>query len=304
MRSALLSILVLTACQAQSRRLLLVDLALSDPRSLSSPAASRSRTVPFARTACRLTRGLGGDPSFAAGAGAERPPLRGSPVTTLVLRLPSNGRSLSTQRTRRPITSTAASCGGSVGTPPAPPRFVARSPLSPSGPLRSRRLGIGRSWTATSRKRVACLTALTLNPALPLALSRRALLRTHVGDFAGALADYETAWSLTQDPAFRSAIETTQALMDVAAGDTAAARVRLERIRRDMPAEVLGQVSILTALHRGDEAVDLLEPLEELGLELWNRLREPQFDELRAHPRFQQVMDRVRPRESRPGAPK
>jgi hypothetical protein len=63
-----------------------------------------------------------------------------------------------------------------------------------------------------------------------------------------------------------------------------------------LPDDVLGQVLILTALHHDDEAVDRLEHLEGLGLELWGRLREPLFDELRAHPRFQRLMERVRPR--------
>ena len=136
-------------------------------------------------------------------------------------------------------------------------------------------------------------SALSLDPALLAALDRRALLRLRLGDFAGAQADLETLWSLTQNTAYRSAIETVLALKYAAAGDTAAARAQLSRLRSD---DVLGKVLILTALHHEDEAVDLLEPLEGLGLELWNRLREPLFDELRVHPRFQQLMERVRPR--------
>jgi len=133
-------------------------------------------------------------------------------------------------------------------------------------------------------------SALSLNPALPLALSRRALLRMHVGDFAGAQSDAETGWSLTHETHYRSFIETVQALKYAAAGDTTAARAQLSRSD-----DVLGKVLILTALHDDEEAVDVLESLEGLGLDLWNRLREPLFDELRAHPRFQQLMERVRP---------
>jgi TolB-like protein/Tfp pilus assembly protein PilF len=136
-------------------------------------------------------------------------------------------------------------------------------------------------------------SALNFDPALPLALERRALVQLRMGEFAGARVDFETLWSLTRDSAYRSGIETVLALQNVASGDTTAAR---EHQKRLLPDDVLGQALILTALHHGDEAVDRLERLEGLGLELWGRLREPLFDELRAHPRFQRLMERVRPR--------
>jgi TolB-like protein len=166
--------------------------------------------------------------------------------------------------------------------------------IEPIRPVTVQALGWGaylrREFTEASR---LLDSALALDPALPLARERRAVLRLCIRDFAGALADAATLSSLNNDPAYSSFTETVLAIKDAASGDTAAARARLGRVLAD---DVLGQALILTAIHRPDDAVGRLESIERVGLELWNRLREPQFDELRTHPRFQQLMERIRPR--------
>jgi hypothetical protein len=51
----------------------------------------------------------------------------------------------------------------------------------------------------------------------------------------------------------------------------------------------------LVALGEHDAAIDLLERVQPRGAKLWFGLRMPEFDAVRAHPRFQRLVAEARP---------
>jgi hypothetical protein len=76
-------------------------------------------------------------------------------------------------------------------------------------------------------------------------------------------------------------------LLDVGAGDTAAARARLKKGSGD-------DASALAALGELDRAVQALERVP-LTAVFWTNLKDPDLDPLRGHPRFKRLVERGRP---------
>ena len=135
-------------------------------------------------------------------------------------------------------------------------------------------------------------SALTLDPAFPLAYHYRARVRTLLADTTGALADAEMFLRLTGS----RMIVVTRALVAALRGDTAETRRSLEYIRREVSDDFEGQAALLVALHEYDDALTVLERARPLGLTLWGVLRDPELDSLRFHPRFQRLFEETRPR--------
>jgi len=144
-------------------------------------------------------------------------------------------------------------------------------------------------------------SAVALDPGFAYAYIDRAQVLLLLGERESARKDAETA--LLLNPRDR---ETEAALAQVEArtGDSVDARNRLERLLRERPApdQEEGQYVIvaLNALGQGDRALGVLERLRPRGVQLWSNLRYPEFDPLRANPRFQRVLEESRP----PGVPR
>ena len=135
-------------------------------------------------------------------------------------------------------------------------------------------------------------SALTLDPAFPLAYHYRARVRILLSDTTGALADAEMFLRLTGS----RLIVVTRALVAALRGDTAETRRSLEYIQREVPDDFEGQAALLVALHEYEDALSILERARPLGLTLWGVLRDPELDSLRFHPRFQRLFEETRPR--------
>jgi len=129
---------------------------------------------------------------------------------------------------------------------------------------------------------------------------RRAEARLLLGDTAAARSDAETATRLSAgDPLLGEAV---LALVEARAGDTLSARARVGRLLREvalLEQRVRGGAVLamaLIALGDHQAALDLLERLRPRGTWLWDQLQYPEFDAVRAHPRFLLLLDESRPR--------
>ena len=144
-------------------------------------------------------------------------------------------------------------------------------------------------------------SALALDPGFHMPYVWRAAVRSNLGDTAGARADAETAVRLAKGDKWRG--EAMIAYVDAQAGDTAAARARIERILRDdvalagaeQPSTgfVLGM--LLTMVEQHERALDLLERVRPRGAEFWFYLRAKELDVLRSNPRFQRLVEESKP---------
>jgi len=100
--------------------------------------------------------------------------------------------------------------------------------------------------------------------------------------------------------------EVTRVLADAAAGDTLEARARADRLYKEMGASDstcprLGfRESAYLAMTQAvvgerDRALCTLENARRWGLLLWGLLRSPEFDVIRAEPRFQRLVEELQP---------
>jgi len=145
-------------------------------------------------------------------------------------------------------------------------------------------------------------SALAVDPAADYAYVLRALAQLRLANLAEARADAATAVRLRAG--FRHPGETVLALADLQAGDTAAARARVERLDREIRSS--GHVTVTDAAWIGAVLVALGEPdrgLEWLeraprGARLWFYLRAPEFDTVRANPRFRRLVEASQPTEA------
>ena len=157
--------------------------------------------------------------------------------------------------------------------------------------LRRREYAAARAWLDSS---------LAVDPGFYPGYVRRAEARLLLGDTAAARSDAETATRLSAgDPLLGEAV---LALVEARAGDSLSARARVGRLLREvalLEQRVRGGAVLamaLIALGDHQAALDLLERLRPRGTWLWDQLQYPEFDAVRAHPRFLRLLDESRPR--------
>ena len=143
-------------------------------------------------------------------------------------------------------------------------------------------------------------SALTVDPGADYAYVLRALAHLRLGERAEARADGETAVRLRAG--YRLPGEAVLVLTDLATGDTAAARVRLGGLERDIRGLERPAVSdaawvgrALVALGESTRALSLLERAGPRGARLWFYLESPEFDAVRQDPRFRRLIEESRP---------
>jgi TolB-like protein/Tfp pilus assembly protein PilF len=149
-------------------------------------------------------------------------------------------------------------------------------------------------------------SAVAADPGAYYAYADQGWIRFLRGDLAGARASAETAIRFSP-PGYSFGGEVLMAAVEGHAGDTLAARARLERLVRgfidpEHPGLYDG-VNIAAGFARiGDRerALDLIERVVPRGILLWTNLQSPLFDPIRDEPRFQRLMAELRP----PGAPR
>lgn len=156
--------------------------------------------------------------------------------------------------------------------------------------IHARRYEDARRWTDS---------ALAVDPGFTLAYVARARILLQLGAVAEARNDAETALRLG-DGIGGSAMLT---LAEVHAGDTLAARARVEALLRGMAhperpsvreGEYIG--AALISVGRVEQALALLQRVRPVGVLLWDSLRLPEFDAVRSDPRFQRLVEQSRPR--------
>ena len=157
-----------------------------------------------------------------------------------------------------------------------------------------------------AQARVQYDSAIALNPGSWSHRGFRAHVGLALGDTAGALEDARETVRLSPiSVRIRSLAVLAQ--MEAASGNVTGARARLEPVVASLtPGD--GPVSVrvgwelgaaLTALGETDRAIGLLERIRPRGPWLWSYLVLPDFDPLRADPRFQRIYGEATP----PGAP-
>jgi tetratricopeptide (TPR) repeat protein len=129
----------------------------------------------------------------------------------------------------------------------------------------------------------------------------RSLVRLHLGDVPGALADARLAARLNTTTNGRLT-DARLAMAEAAAGDTAAARARLapflaDYARADTIIVRSGFELAMALMAVGDSsrALEVIERTRPRGAWLWSYLVFPEFDPLRANPRFRRVYEEARP---------
>jgi TolB-like protein/Tfp pilus assembly protein PilF len=132
----------------------------------------------------------------------------------------------------------------------------------------------------------------------------RANLGLTAGDFESARADVDAAVR-TRPADYGISTDALVAALEAHAGDTAAARARLEGLAsalpdRSHPDYSQGSYLALGFLRSGarGRALDLLEAVRPRGLNFGNQLRDPGFDPIRDDPRFQALVAQTRPPEA------
>jgi len=143
-------------------------------------------------------------------------------------------------------------------------------------------------------------SALALDPGADYAYVLRAVAELRLGNHVETRADAETGARL--HGGFRVPAEAVLALAELQAADTPAARARVERLEREIRAANERTITdaawvgrALVALGEPERALDLLERVRPRGGRLWFYLRAPEFDPVRANPRFQRLVQESRP---------
>jgi TolB-like protein/cytochrome c-type biogenesis protein CcmH/NrfG len=154
----------------------------------------------------------------------------------------------------------------------------------------------GRRFTEAVR---ALDSALAHDPSMDVAYALRALARIRLGDRMGALDDARSARRIAEDPVFA---ETTLGVVEVAFGDTVAARERIESVaaaaleqeRVSVEAGIF-LASALTAVGDHRRALEVLDRVQPRGAHLFMDMRSPDLDPLRGLPRFERIAAEAQP---------
>lgn len=169
---------------------------------------------------------------------------------------------------------------------------------------------INLAYTAFSQRRFEQARAL-LDSAIAIGAtgpgfwSLRARLNLLLGDLAGASRDAERARRAASFPNQRAFVRAVLVEVQARSGDTVGARARVDSLLSEVSLESPGprqyQLAVaLAASGRTDAALDLLERIRPRGAWLWSYLITPDFDPVRANPRFARLIEECRP----PGAPR
>jgi DNA-binding SARP family transcriptional activator/TolB-like protein len=124
--------------------------------------------------------------------------------------------------------------------------------------------------------------------------SVRALLRLQMGDVSGARSDAMAALRL--DPVHQAPARAMLARVLTREGDAAGAAKQiaeamraLANVEQPSPIDARFLASALAEMDRADESMDMLERARPQGAWLWFFLQGPDFDGIRARPRFTRV---------------
>jgi serine/threonine-protein kinase len=146
-------------------------------------------------------------------------------------------------------------------------------------------------------------SGLAADPQAYYLFADRANIRLGAGDVAGARADADAA-ARTRPADYAVSSEALTAMVEAYAGDTTAARSRLERAVARLadplhPSYSPAQWLALAFLRAGDRerALAILEGVRPRGLNLWFVMRDPGFDPIRHSPRFRALVEETRPAE-------
>lgn len=139
-------------------------------------------------------------------------------------------------------------------------------------------------------------SSLRINPEFYWGYVRRARTRMMLGDLVGARADAESA--LRTGGGDSSIGNALLAMASARGGDTVTARALVSRALWAFPDSVLPALIeerlipavALVALGDREGALGLLERVHPRGATLWSGLRAPDFDPIRAEPRFQRLV--------------
>lgn len=149
-------------------------------------------------------------------------------------------------------------------------------------------------------------STLTLDPRFYPAYTLRASARAQLGELAAAHDDAEQALRLADIGIGRSLAETAAGLVESRSGDTAAVRRRLEGLlarRADWGQSGIGWAMAVATMYgllgEADRAVNALGQMPGYS-PWWILFQQPDWDGLRLFPRFQQLVEAIRPVEVRP----
>jgi tetratricopeptide (TPR) repeat protein len=129
----------------------------------------------------------------------------------------------------------------------------------------------------------------------------RGIMALDAGDVG--LAGDEARLALELDTSYAIPARSLLVRVRVAEGDRAAATAEMHRLlgaltpEETPPTEALFASGALLALGRQREVLEILERSKPRGAQLWFYLRNPEFNPLRAHPRFMRVEQDADPRE-------
>ena len=179
--------------------------------------------------------------------------------------------------------------------------------LDPTRPVTLRNIG----WLRLSQRAYTDAlrwvdSALVADSTFVLAHLERARLERFLGNVAGVRRDADALARFATTPGTRRLAEDARVWADAAAGDTLAARARAERLFQEMAASDSARSSLgfrdraylalaLVAAGEVDQALSTLALGSPSGLLLWPFLRSPEFDVIRDQPRFQRLVEEIRP---------
>ncbi len=140
-------------------------------------------------------------------------------------------------------------------------------------------------------------SALTVEPATPYFLLVRGRTELLLGEPDSARRDADLGAALSSDSATSQLAEITLGLVEIATGDSAAARRRAAALVGMFPdsgpipyREGVWLATLLAHLADREAALDLLNRVRPIGPILGRFLVHPSFDALRADPRFQRLV--------------
>ncbi|MBI1723488.1 MAG: tetratricopeptide repeat protein [Gemmatimonadetes bacterium] len=144
-------------------------------------------------------------------------------------------------------------------------------------------------------------SAIAAEPSAYYAYAGQGWIRLLRGDLTGARGSAESALRFSP-PDYTFQGEALMAAVEARAGDTVAARARLDRLMRglsdpDRPGLSGGLNAAMGYAQIGvrDRALDIIEHVTPRGIALWYWLQAPQFDPIRDDPRLQRLLAELRP---------